>query len=147
MTDNSSIKAEFNNEARAILGRLADILIPAGDGFPSASEAGVAGVLLDEALAARPDLIDNLLRLLKEAENCGDPQQFISELQEYNPSAFGILATIVPGAYFMSGEVQRKLGYRGQHPIPIEEQDPPDYLEDGLLQSVLERGPIYRPTP
>jgi hypothetical protein len=28
-------------------------------------------------------------------------------------------------------------------PIPTE----PDYMEDGLLESVIGRGPIYRPTP
>jgi hypothetical protein len=31
--------------------------------------------------------------------------------------------------------------------VPIQVQDPPDYEQDGLLASVIARGPIYRPTP
>jgi len=31
--------------------------------------------------------------------------------------------------------------------VPIVPVDPPDYERDGLLASVIERGPIYRPTP
>ena len=34
---------QFDARARARLAALADALIPAGDGMPSASEAGVAG--------------------------------------------------------------------------------------------------------
>ena len=46
----------LSDEQRAQLGAIADELIPAGSGMPSASEAGVAGEFLDEVLAARPDL-------------------------------------------------------------------------------------------
>jgi hypothetical protein len=38
------------------LDRLADQLIPAEDGMPSATEAGATGRWLDAVLAARPDL-------------------------------------------------------------------------------------------
>jgi hypothetical protein len=31
--------------------------------------------------------------------------------------------------------------------VPIVPEDPPDYEQDGLLTSVIARGPIYRPTP
>ena len=41
----------FDPTERAVLAGLADVLIPAGEGgFPSASEAGVAGQVLDEVL-------------------------------------------------------------------------------------------------
>ena len=46
----------LSDEQRAQLGAIADELIPAGSGMPSASEAGVAGEFLDEVLVARPDL-------------------------------------------------------------------------------------------
>jgi hypothetical protein len=39
------------------------------------------------------------------------------------------------------------MGYPGQERRPIEAEDPPDYEQDGLLASVVERGTIYRPTP
>jgi hypothetical protein len=49
--------ASLNERARATLRALADVLVPAGDGFPSASDAGVAGAWLDAMLVARPDLL------------------------------------------------------------------------------------------
>ena len=53
----------FDSEERAVLAGLADVLIPAGEGFPSASDAGVAREGLDQVLAFRPDLADGLERL------------------------------------------------------------------------------------
>jgi hypothetical protein len=41
--------------------------------------------------------------------------------------------------------VRKAINYHGQTPQPIPTE--PDYLEDGLLESVIGRGPIYRPTP
>src|SRR6185369_12385161 len=54
----SAPKAEpaVTRAARDLLAKLADALIPAADGFPSASAVGVAGELLDKVLSNRPDL-------------------------------------------------------------------------------------------
>ena len=62
-----------------------------------------------------------------------------------DPAAFEVLAEIVPGGYFMNPDVQQAIGYAGQEPRPMDPR--PDYMEDGLLESVIRRGPIYRPTP
>ena len=36
----------------------------------------------------------------------------------------------------------------GRARVNIDKDDPrPDFMEDGLLESVIKRGPIYRPTP
>jgi hypothetical protein len=71
--------------------------------------------------------------------------EFVAELQSKDPERFGLLAELVPGAYFLNPRVRAKLGYQGQNPRAIDPR--PDYLDDGLLQSVIDRGPIYRPTP
>lgn len=129
---------------RAVLAGLANVLIPAGEGFPSASAAGVAGEGLDQVLAVRPDLAAGLKKLLASAT--GRPAaEFVAELQTSDPASFGILAELVPGAYFLNPQVRARLGYHGQDAHPIDPR--PDYLDDGLLQSVINRGPIYRPTP
>jgi hypothetical protein len=134
----------FDAKERAVLGGLADVLIPAGEGFPSASEAGVAADGLDRVLTFRPDLAIGLKRILESAR--GRPAaEFVSGLQTNDPAGFGVLAELIPGAYFLNGQVRAKLGYRGQIQRPIDPR--PDYLEDGLLQSVIDRGPIFRPTP
>jgi hypothetical protein len=129
---------------RALLGRLADELIPAGVGFPSASSAGVAGAWLDAVLTARPDLEVVLKDLLQKAR-IGIPAAVVERLRTDDPGAFGILAEITAAAYFMNPDVQRAIGYSGQDPRPIDPR--PDYLDDDLLEAVIRRGPIYRPTP
>jgi hypothetical protein len=134
----------FDANERAILARLADVLIPSGDGFPSASEAGVAAEGLDQVLSFRPDLAEGLKRLLTSAHGRSS-DEFVAELQQNDPAAFGILTELVPGAYFLDAGVRAKLGYEGQTAKPIDAR--PEPLDDALLESVIRRGPIYRPTP
>jgi hypothetical protein len=134
----------FDPQERSVLAGLADVLIPAGDGFPAASEAGVAGVGLDQVLTFRPDLADGLKKLLTSARG-RSPANAIEDFEKNDPASFGLLAELVPGAYFLNAEVLVRLGYQGQNARALVSQ--PDYLDDGLLQSVIERGPIYRPTP
>lgn len=134
----------FNSEERTRFGKLADVLIPAGDDLPSATAAGVAGDGLDQVLAVRPELAAGLKEVLASS---GDPPplEAVARLKSSDPSSFGLLTELVAGAYFLNPQVRAVLGYEGQTARPIDPR--PDYLDDGLLQSVLDRGPIYRPTP
>jgi hypothetical protein len=134
----------LNTEERSVLAGLADVLIPAGDGFPAASMAGVTSEGLDRLLAVRPDLTPGLKKLLSAAKG-REPAEVMAELKATDPAGFGILTELVPGAYFMNPDVRSALGYDGQVPHPIDPR--PDHLEDGLLQSVIDRGPVYRSTP
>jgi len=134
----------FSTEDRTTLAALADVLIPAGGGFPSASEAGASGEGLDLVLAARPDLAEPLSRILEAAR--GRPAAaVVAELRASNPEAFGVLAEVVPGAYFMNAAVRKALGYAGQDARPLDPER--DTVDRSLLEPVLRRGPIYRPTP
>jgi hypothetical protein len=134
----------FDSLERSLLAALADVLIPAGDGFPAASGADVARDGLDQVLSFRPDLAPGLKKLLAAAE--GRPAaEFVAHLKANDPAGFGLLTELAPAAYFLNPEVRAKLNYHGQNPRPIDPR--PDYLDDGLLQSVLDRGAIYRPTP
>jgi hypothetical protein len=132
-----------SDERRAQLGAIADQLIPAGSGMPSASEAGVAGQYLDEVLAARPDLAEPLDAALASVEGAGDP---IAALRA-DALAWGVITAVVPAAYFLNPEMRAAIGYPGLEARPIDPDAAPDYLEDGLLDSVVARGPVYRPTP
>ncbi len=129
---------------RTLLASLADVLVPASGGMPSASEAGVAGQGLDAVLMARPDLLGGLKELLREVDGQA-PIAAVASLRSAKPALFDLLGEIVAGAYFMNPHVRQAIGYHGQMPQAIDPQ--PDYLEDGLLDSVIRRGPIYRPTP
>jgi len=134
----------FDLNERALLGALADVLIPAGVGFSSASDAGVGTRGLDEVLCCRPELVEPLKSLIASAHG-REPRQFLDELKCNDPLAFGLFADFVGGAYFLNASVREKLGYGGQTARPIDPRS--DYLDDGLLQSVIDRGPIYRATP
>jgi|tagenome__1003787_1003787.scaffolds.fasta_scaffold17551849_1 hypothetical protein len=132
-------------EQRARLGELGDQLIPAGGGMPSASEAGATGEHLDAVLAARPDLGPPLLSMLEAVE--GLPAgAAIAKLKDTDADGWTVLTAVVPGAYFMNPEIREAIGYPGLEARPID-PDVEDWNEDGLLDSVVARGPVYRPTP
>ena len=134
----------FDQAARDLFAALADVLIPNAANRPSASQADIAGHWLDQVLRARPDLAEGLTDVLNKARG-REPAEVIADLQANDEAAFGVLAEIVPGAYFMNPEVRQTIGYSGQGPRAIDPR--PDYMEDGLLESVIRRGPIYRRTP
>ena len=136
----------FDAEARARLAVLADQLIPAGDGMPSASEAGVAGEWLDAILAAEPGFGPALASVLAAAE-LADPAGALKRIETTDPNGWGTLTTVVAGAYFLNPEIAEKVGYPGRRAIPVDDGSEPDWLQDGLLDSVKSRGPVFRPTP
>ena len=135
----------LTDSQRAQLGALADQLIPAGGGLPSASDAGVAGRYLDEVLGSLPDLREPLQAALRAVDGL-EPAAASAVLRE-DPAAWSVLTAIVPAAYFMNPEIRAAIGYPGLEKRPIDEAAEPDYLWDGLLDSVIARGPVYRPTP
>jgi len=134
----------FDPTQRAVLAGLADVLIPAGEGMPSASAAAVAEEGLNQVLAAVPSLAASLADVLTRAKG-RDPDEFIASLARIDPSGYGVLTEVVTAAYFMNPEVLKAVGYTGQGPSPLDPRV--DYMEDGLLESVIKRGPMYRPTP
>lgn len=134
----------FDDHARSVFASIADVLIPAAEGMPAASEAGVASLMLDAVLAARPDLAEPLERLVARADG-RDPAGFVATLQADDVASFGLLAEIVPNAYFMNPAVRQLLGYPGQLGLEPDLSWPPDWLN--LLEPVIARGPIYRVAP
>jgi hypothetical protein len=123
------------------LDALADQLIPGEDGMPSATEAGATGRWLDAVLAARPDLRAPLEGLA--ASTAGlTPEEAVAALPERDPAGWTALTSAVVAAYYFNPEVCERIGYQGQRALPL---GPPDY--EDLLDSVVGRGPVYRPTP
>jgi hypothetical protein len=134
----------FTRQERERLAMLADVLIPAADDRLSASEADVAGRGLDQVLDICPELAASLRDVLLKA-GVDDAATAVAHLRASEPAAFGVLAEFAAGAYFLHPAVRGSIGYAGQTARPIDPN--PDYLENGLLDSVVRRGPIYRPTP
>jgi len=128
---------DIGTENRAVLRILADILVPAGDGMPSASEAGVAESGIDEVLNIRPDLYGDLSRVLRSAQNV-EPADALNNLASQDPEGWTTLRTAILGAYYNAPLVQEKIGYAGQPAMPVDPDATPPYLAS--LAKVRERG-------
>jgi len=125
----------INPDQRATFAALADVLIPASDTMPSATAAGVADALLDQALGYRPDLVGPFTAALaacagKDAENALD------DLSKEDPGQFEALTVVASGAYFLSPTVKAAMPYDAA-PRPARE-DMDSYID--LLANVVERG-------
>jgi hypothetical protein len=123
---------------------LADALIPAAEGMPSASEAGVHREGLDRVLAVRPDLAPELARVL--AASAGEPDEALHRLQRDDDTGFAALGLAVTGAYYTDPSVRRLIGYPGQQYRPELVTGEPDW-DAAELDRVMARGPVYRPVP
>jgi len=145
MNNPNKIK-RLDNAQRERLANLADELMPAGAGLPSASEADVHQNWIDLALDVVP-MMAPALQVALEAP--GEPAEAIEWLQREQPDVFMAFSFILSGAYFMHPRVRQALGYQG---LAVEENPPLEgeaeyYLEDELLEPVLARGAIYRQVP
>jgi len=137
---------EFDLDSRVTLAQLADVLVPEAEGMPAASRVDVQGKWLDRVLGVRPDLAPDLVRVLGEARGC-DPIAEVARLQQEDRSGFDTLVLCVIGAYYLNPRVRKLIGYPGQKPNPPYPDEADYYLRDGLLDPVLVRRPMYRPTP
>lgn len=125
---------------------IADVLIPAAEGMPAASEVGVHEAVLDRILALRPDVTERLMRGLRAAH--GHPaREAAQRLNKEDPDALSAIGLIASAGYYMQPRVRELIGYPGQESRPANPDETPEYVENGMLQQVIDRGPIYRPTP
>lgn len=137
----------LGQDLRARLERIADGLIPGTEEMPAPSSLGIGGRQLDRVLASRPDLADDLRRSLEAAAGVSDPIAWVERLAVGDPAVHDALVTAIVAGYYLHPEVQRRLGYPGQTGEAVRVDALPDFVFEGQLERVLERGPIYRPTP
>lgn len=132
-------------ELKDWLGPIADVLIPAEREMPSATAAGVADAQLEQVLGARPDL-ERHLRRAQALTRGTPPEQVPDLLADLDPAAYDALTETVAGGYYANPDVRALLGYTGQVPVQVRVPDYPEYIAEGLLERVVERGPVYRGT-
>lgn len=140
MNDNDTYLSGIDRE---VYGQLADQLIPASPDMPSATQAEVSSRWIDEALRIRPDLFGDM-RLAIEVGTESGAAEAVALLHAEHPDVFDSLGTLTAGAYFLSPEVRRLIGYAGQVSIPIRD-DVDSYID--MLANVVERGQVYRSVP
>lgn len=134
--------SSFAPAERATLSAVADRLIPAAHGMPSAAD-----ILTDERLrfvmTARPDLIGPI-RVALRAELGNDAQARLDALGRDDPQALGALQLAIVAGYYTDKRVRELIGYPGQEALTIRTWELPPYLEEGLIDAVLARGPVWR---
>jgi hypothetical protein len=127
---------------RAILREVASHLIPAAHGMPAAGDV-VDDRRLDFVIRARPDLVDALRAALR-PELGDDPGSRLAALAAGEPESAAALQLAVVAGYYTDAAVRAAIGYPGQMAKPVTAFDYPTYIEEGLIDRVLERGPIWR---
>lgn len=134
--------AGFDDRAMGVFAAIADHLIPEAHGMPSAG-AVVVEPRLRFVLGARPDLIEPLRAAL--APGLGDdPVTRLAALEREAPEQHGALLLAVVGGYYTDKDVRDRLGYPGQEAKQLYSWKYPEYMEEGLIDKVLARGPVWR---
>jgi len=138
----ADLDAVLDPVRRAVFRNVASHLIPAAHGMPAAGD-----VLDDRRLAfvlqARPDLLEPLRVALRPGPG-DDPGARLAALTADEPESAAALQLAVVAGYYTDQAVRAAIGYPGQVAKPVTAFDYPAYIEEGLIDRVLERGPIWR---
>jgi hypothetical protein len=142
MTADADPLLAFDAGERAAFSAVAGRLIPAAHGMPSARDV-VGDARLRFALTARPDLVEPLRAALR-GELGDDPAARLAALERDEPGHLDALLLVLVGAYYTDKDVRERLGYPGQEAKQLYSWKVPDYIEEGLIDQVLARGPVWR---
>jgi hypothetical protein len=127
---------------RASLAAVADLLIPAAHGMPSAAD-----VLTDDrlrfVLTARPDLVEPLRTALR-AELGDDVGARLDRLASEEPAILYALQLVIVGGYYTDKRVRELIDYPGQMALELRSWEVPAYVDEGLIDTVLARGAVWR---
>ena len=126
---------------RATLAGVADRLIPAAGDMPSAAEV-VTDDRLRFVLNARPDLLAPLRAALR--PELGDELARLDVLGRDEPATLYALQLVIVAAYYTDARVRELIGYPGQMALTLRSWEIPAYIDEGLVDRVLARGPVWR---
>ena len=149
MSEDISIRPPVSDATRRALETVGDHLIPEAHGMPAASTMDVGTRQLDVVLDSRPDLAPLLERALASAD-LGDVGGLVTALETEDPEAYGAVTLAIVAGYYMHPEVHALIEYPGQVPQDVQQISEREIYQEGLMemaQRVIDRGPIYRPTP
>ncbi|MGH2474853.1 MAG: hypothetical protein ACRDIL_06270 [Candidatus Limnocylindrales bacterium] len=126
---------------RATLAAIAGQLIPAAHAMPSAAEV-VTDDRLQFVLRSRPDLAEPLQAALRPELGADVAERLASLAGE--PTNLAALQLTVVAAYYTDRRVKDLIEYPGQMALELRSWEYPAYLEEGLIDAVLARGPVWR---
>lgn len=104
----------LNDErAATALAALADALIPAGHGRPSAASAGVVPLLQQRIPELLPERVPVLESMVDRIDSDG-VEAALAWLRSTDQAGHDVLCETVAGSYFMLPEIRSAIGYPGQ---------------------------------
>ncbi|PBC51887.1 hypothetical protein CJ179_00240 [Rhodococcus sp. ACS1] len=118
-----------------------DAVIPADEalGMPAASELRLPSDLLPRALDIRDDQRHRFIEIVSTLPT-SKPSDPLGTLSTLPAGDFALLTHLIAGAYYLSADVNAKLGYTGQEAMSYD----PDYEEiDEIANRVIARGPVH----
>jgi hypothetical protein len=131
----------LTNDERATFLAIADHLIPAAHGMPSAAE-----ILTDDrlqfVLRARPDLGEPLQAALRPDLGSDVAERLVRLADE--PTNLAALQLTVVAGYYTDKHVRELIEYPGQMALELRSWEYPAYLEEGLIDAVIARGSTWR---
>lgn len=121
---------------------IAERLVPTTDTMVGAGRVPEAAKYIERALESRPDLGDDLDGAVLE---CTD-HLLDAALRgdSVDSPAFDQVATLVIGAYYMNPVARRQIGYPGQLALEYDPMEYVTWVDEGLLDQVMSRGPRFR---
>lgn len=141
-TDAPALAPSLDPDSRRRFAEIADRLIPEAHGMPSAADV-VGDDRLAFVLRARPDLVEPLRAALR-PELGDDVAKRLEALGRDEPANLAVLQLVLVAGYYTDKRVRDLIGYAGQEAIEVRSWELPPYLEEGLIDKVLERGPVWR---
>jgi hypothetical protein len=142
MTAPEAAPAQLDAQRMARLAAVAGHLIPAAHGMPSAGDV-VSEARLRFVLDARPDLLEPLQAALR-PELGDDVAMRLAVLEREEPAHLAALQLVIVGGYYTDRQVRDLIGYPGQEAIEVRSWLVPPYIDEGLIDAVLSRGPVWR---
>lgn len=122
---------------RGALHTAMDQIIPAGDGMPSASEAGGLEYL-DRIARQEPEVANQLRALLAELKK----RKTLTEFEAKDPENFAHLRDYVYEAYYTQPRIWKLVGYQDYPTDHAGPHLPP--FDESLLEPVRNRPRLYR---
>jgi hypothetical protein len=134
--------ATLTAEERATLAAISDRLIPAAHGMPSAADV-VTDERLRFVLNVRPDLAEPMRTALR-GDLGDDVGARLDALGRDHPLALGAVQLVIVAGYYTDKTVRELIGYPGQVALSLRSWELPEYIQEGLIDAVLARGPVWR---
>lgn len=126
---------------------LADVMLPAAHGMPAVSDVKAVESFLAQVLGWRDDLREPLVRAVEALEPSSFAIDRLSALHREDEDAYVALTTAVAACYYLSPVVREMIGYPGQVAKTYDPFAYTEWVAEGLLDPVVERGPIWREAP